>query len=84
MVTISDGSSAEQAVVIQAPSSALGIPQEYAHVGRVCGRRNIDYQMKMQRQVSQNGRNYDVLEVKLKDGSVRTFWFDITSFFGKL
>lgn len=83
METNGDGSSAEQAFVIEASTSANGIPQEYAHVGRICGRRNIDFQLKMQTQISRNGRHYDVLEVKLKDGSVRSFWFDITSFFGK-
>jgi hypothetical protein len=79
-----DGSSAEKAVVINATSSGIGVSAEYDYVERVCGKRDVDYTLGMQMLRSQNGRDYDVLEIKMKDGSTRYFWFDITSFYGKL
>jgi hypothetical protein len=38
--------------------------------------------LEMQMLQSHNERNYDVLRIKMKDGSMRNFWFDITSFYG--
>ena len=78
-----DGSSAEKAVIINATSTTKGVWEEYAYVERVCGKRDVDYTLRMQMQVSERGREFDVLEIKMRDGSVRSFWFDITSFFGK-
>ena len=78
-----DGSSAEEAVVINATSSIVGVPEEHDYIGRVCGKKDVDYTLRKQMLMSQNGRSYDVLEIEMKDGSVRSFWFDITSFFGR-
>lgn len=77
------GSSAENAVIINATSSLVGVPEEYSYVGRMCGKKGVDYTSVTQILVNHNERNYEVLNIKMKDGSVRTFWFDITSFFGK-
>ena len=78
-----DGSSAEKAVVINETSSSRGIPAEYAYIEQVFSRRGLDYEIKMQAQISQGGCDYDVLTIEMNDGTVRDFWFDITSFFGK-
>ena len=80
---MNDGSTAEKAVVINAISSHVGIAEEYAYLERVCGKTGVDYTLVEQRQMDKNGREYDVLEIELKDGSVRSYWFDITSFFGR-
>jgi hypothetical protein len=80
---LNDGSTAEKAVVINAISSQIGIPAEYTYLERVCGKRDKDWSLIEQRQIDQNGREYDVLEIEMKDGSVRSYWFDITSFFGR-
>lgn len=76
-----DGSSSDKAVVINATSSIIGIIEEYDYIRRVCGTNG--YTLKSQMKASLNGRDYDVMNVILKDGAERTFWFDITSFFGK-
>ena len=78
-----DGSSAEQAVVINATSSIIGVSEEYDYIERECGKRDIDYTVGMQMQTNRNGRSYDVISIDLKSGEERTFWFDITAFFGK-
>jgi hypothetical protein len=78
-----DGSSLEKAVIINATSLSTGIPAEYAYIEQVCGKPDSDYIIEIQTQISQAGRDYDVLSIKMKDGTTRDFWFDITSFFGK-
>ncbi len=77
------GSSAEKAIIINEKSSAIGIAEEYLFVQDICGEREIDYVLERQTQISRDGRDYDVLTIRLKDGSSRVLWFDITSFFGK-
>ena len=83
VITGGDGSSAEKALVINAKSSKTGISAEYAYIERLCGIRGVDYIHRIQRLMGINDRMYDVLEIEMKDGSVRSFWFDITAFYGK-
>lgn len=78
-----DGSSAGKAVVIKAVSSIIGMSEEYDYLERMCGKMDVDYTCEMQRQKSIKGRHYDIMSIKMKDGTERMFWFDITSFFGK-
>ena len=80
---LNDGSTAEKAVVVNATTSQIGIPAEYTYLERVCGKTGVDYTLVEQRQMDKNGREYDILEIELKDGTVRSYWFDITSFFGR-
>ena len=77
------GDCKENAVVIHAPNHLLGIMAEYQYVGNQCGVRNLDWKLSTQSLISGNGKNYDVLDIELKDGTRRTFCFDITDFFGK-
>jgi len=78
-----DGSSDEQAVIINATSTIVGISEEYAYVERACGKKDVDFTLERQMHITKNERDYDVLHIIMKDGSKRGFWFDITSFFGK-
>jgi hypothetical protein len=78
-----DGSSPEEAVVINATSTMAGIAQETAYIERICGKRGEDYTPGTQTQVNRGDRKYDVQTVTMNDGATREFWFDITSFFGK-
>ena len=77
------GDCKENAVVIHAPNHLLGIMAEYQYVGNQCGVRNRDWKLCMQSLVSGNGKAYDVLDIEMKDGTRRSFYFDITAFFGK-
>lgn len=37
----------------------------------------------MQYLLHKNNKSYDKLELDMSDGTTKTIWFDITSFFGK-
>lgn len=78
-----DGATKETAVVVNTDKTLIGVPAEYAYVGRQCGRPGQDWEMLVQRHVPSGGRHYDVLEVRMSSGEERSFWFDITSFFGR-
>jgi hypothetical protein len=81
--TPGNGSSPDKAVIINAETTKIGVRREYAYVEQVCGQINVDWSFKIQSCRSIGERKYDVLEIEMKDGSFRVFWFDITSFFGK-
>ena len=74
-------SSIENGPVIKEP---LGILSEYTHLEQQCGKRGEDWTL-----VSQSlwkgpdGFALDQLTVKMKDGTIREFFFDISSIFGK-
>ena len=77
------GETIEDAVITNATNSLVGIAAEYRYVSSKCGRRNLDWKLKLQAHVEKDGRHYDVLTVELKNGDVRSFYFDITKFYGK-
>jgi len=75
-----DGSTIGKAFVIDALSEVEGIRFEryYASEYSGCG------QIVEQATSSHSGLQYDRLDLKCADGSTRSLFFDITSFFGKL
>jgi hypothetical protein len=74
----------EDAVIISAPSTYLGVRAEYAFVEMQCGRQGVDWKTAAQALWNgPDGKRYDVLTVELKDATVRKFYFDISSFYGK-
>lgn len=77
-----DGSSMDKAVVIEETSSMKGILMEHMLIERLCGKSNAAA-IESQATKRNNGRQYDVMTVKMKDGSTREIWFDVTMFFGK-
>lgn len=68
------GETIEAAVVINATNSLVGIAAEYQYVSSKCGRRNIDWKLKLQAHLEKNGRHYDVLTVELKKGDRLLFY----------
>jgi len=77
------GESFEDAIVIQATSSADGVPKEYEWLEKRFGRRNRDWEMKGQFLTQHDNRMYDVIEIRLADGSEKAIHFDVSGFFGK-
>lgn len=75
-----DGSSAETAVIIKAPNESEGVDAEYAWL-RMHG---VRCQQLSQSLMGEDGRWFDVLECTTPEGKTRKFYFDITSFFGKM
>lgn len=78
------GDSLEHAIVIHgAADNAVGGMAEYAFLAQNCGKEGHDWDVALQMLLVKDGRRYDQLNVRMKDGTTRTFFFDITEFFGK-
>ena len=71
------------AVIINADNSRAGVQAEYDHVASQCGERQRDWKIQEQSLQEHHGKPYDVLVVDLSNGELRTFYFDISKFFGK-
>ncbi len=79
------GDTPETAVVISgAADSMAGISAEYDWLAQKFGRKNVDWSLRRQSVMQQQGKVYDRMEIELKDGSRRIVFFDISGFFGKL
>ena len=78
-----NGDSFENAVVINADDSDVGVQAEYDYIASQCGKPHQDWKPQKQGLRQHEGKPYDVLTIVLSDGQERTFYFDITSFFGK-
>ena len=79
------GDTPETAVIIAgAPNSRIGIDAEYYFLEKIFGQPDVDWKLKRQSVLHKNGKDYDRMEIELKDGSKKDVFFDITEFFGKL
>jgi len=79
------GDTPATAVVISgAPNSRVGIAAEYYYLEQKFGQPNVDWKLKRQSVLHVKGRDYDRMEIELKDGGKKDVFFDITEFFGKL
>lgn len=78
-----NGESAANAVVVESGNSLVGVQAECAYIARQCGAAGQGWQRKGQRMHRENGRLFDVITVALSNGQDRTFYFDITQFFGR-
>ena len=74
-----DGTSLEQAVIVNAPSERIGVAALYGWIGR----RYPSSTAAGQNTIIQNGRFYDAIDIVTATKERRTFYFDITQFFGK-
>jgi hypothetical protein len=75
-----DGNSMASAVVIQAPDESTGVAAEYQWIAD----RFPGYTRGGQALLNKDGRFYDTLDITTSSGEHKTFYFDITNFFGKL
>ncbi|MEW6376457.1 MAG: hypothetical protein AB1502_11805 [Thermodesulfobacteriota bacterium] len=78
------GASADRAVVIRgAPNTIMGVLAEYQYLTSRFGRRDIDWKMAGQSISMRDNHQFDIMQIRLSDGTERTIFFDITEFFGK-
>lgn len=68
-----DGSSPEKAIKVKS------IAEEYEYISKHC----VGCRVVMQSLINKKGRYYDAIEVISADGKKSTFYFDISSFYGK-
>lgn len=68
-----DGSSVKNAIVVKS------IPEEYAYVKKACK----GCQLLGQALIFEKKKPYDILKLKKPDGTEVSYYFDISSFYGK-
>ncbi|WP_298427242.1 hypothetical protein [uncultured Kordia sp.] len=68
-----DGSSVENAIKVKS------VPEEYAYVKKACQ----GCQLLGQALIFEDKKPYDVLKLKKPDGTEVSYYFDISSFYGK-
>jgi len=77
--SVRDGSSAERAIVIKAKDEIAGVAAEYDWL-----RAKYPGHTLVQQSANTMGqKKYDVMVIKTKQGEEKTFYFDITDFYGK-
>lgn len=81
---IKNGESIERAIVIDAENEVTGVLAEYEYLEKRFGKRGKDWKLNMQSLIEENKKMYDMMDLTLSDGTEKTIYFDITSFFGKL
>lgn len=79
------GETMEDAIVItQVANHSAGVQAEYNYIIQKHGQVRQGWTMRGQALMQQNGRAYDRLEIVLADGSPKTYFFDISAFFGQI
>jgi len=79
-----DGSSRDNAVVINATSSIAGVRAEYDWLEARFGKKGETWKQKSQILAGDESGPYDVFAIELGNGSERTVYFDIGAFFGRV
>lgn len=79
-----NGESIEKAIVIDAENEVTGVLAEYEYLEKRFGKRGKDWKLNMQSLIEKSKKIYDMMDLTLSDGTEKTIYFDITSFFGKL
>jgi hypothetical protein len=81
-----DGSDPSQAVVIHATSTFEGIAVEGVWIEQKYGVRDRDWSKGRQALLADtgDGRTLETIDIKLRDGSARRIYFDITAFYGRM
>lgn len=78
------GDSLEEAIeIINAVDTDEGIAAEYAYLRLKSQSLMIVYSMVEQQHIPRGDKHYDKLTVALEDGKEESYFFDITSFYGK-
>jgi hypothetical protein len=83
-IAVHGGTSMDDAIVVHADSDAIGDASEYFYLAlHPCGGAG-QWKMDTQALLNHDGKSYDRLDVECTtDGEKRSFYFDITSTFGK-
>lgn len=73
----------ENPIVVNHTTTMRGVAAEYAYLARKYGTQWVDWECLLQRVGTLGTRTVDVLSIRLKDGSEREVYFDVTRFYGK-
>lgn len=78
---ILSGATLDQAVVILAERPVMGIWAEYGFIERVCGRAEVDWRLIQQNLIEHDGKQFDLLEIKMNNGEVKLYHFDVSKMY---
>ena len=79
-----DGRTFETAIIITGAETApVGIDAEYKYVASKLGEESVHWELVQQTLIHGENDDFDILEVKTKDGTLKTYYFNISNFFGK-
>lgn len=79
-----NGTSQEEAILIDGAKDEIeGVNAEYDWLEEKFGRQNKKWEMIDQLLIDEDDRQYDLLKIRLRNGDIKEFWFDITEFFGE-
>jgi hypothetical protein len=73
----------KNAIIIDAPDTALGIIEEHRYIEKIYGEKGKNWTLLEQRLIQENLKDYDMFLIKTADGFEIKIYFEITSFFGK-
>ncbi len=75
------GLSAGDAISLKSESIIAGMVEEYLYIEACHGQEGRDWEKISQTLVRENGRRYDLLNIRLKNGMEKTYYFDLTPFY---
>lgn len=79
-----NGKSQEEAILIDGAKDEIeGVNAEYDWLEEKFGRQNEKWELIDQLLIEEDDRQYDLLKIRLRNGDINEFWFDITEFFGE-
>ena len=76
------GDSFETAIKITDATEMNGVDAEYGYLNKRFGPRGQAWKLIQQSLMFNNERNYDKMDIELKDGKRLSIYFDIHDFFG--
>ena len=77
------GDSEANAIVILASNHSDGIKAEYDYIEKHHGQPHVDWELLGQQLLDGENKQYDKINIRLKDGTTKAYYFDITDFMGK-
>ena len=76
------GETIEEAIIIlEAESHREGVALEYRYLREKFGKREEDWELEKQSLLRKDDKYYDKMDLIFSDGTRKTIYFDITSFF---
>ncbi|KKP33148.1 MAG: hypothetical protein A2312_02980 [Candidatus Staskawiczbacteria bacterium RIFOXYB2_FULL_32_9] len=78
------GNSIGDAIVITGVlTDKEGTSSEYQYISDKFGKRDVDWKLKTQSLLKENGKHFDKIDITLNSGEEKTFYFDVESFWDK-
>ena len=81
---LTKGDSLENPIVIDAKDTVTGLTLEHGYIDQFIESLDGDVESIDQNLVIENGRSFDQAILAMDNGSERTLYFDVSSFFGKM